>query len=93
MHRAVPGRLHRHGSGAGAPVGKPTAFFVGTRVGSYGDESDNEYAYARRKVAAGIHFLATPPVFDLEAFFTRLDMIGTAQTPVLMTHFGSIIWS
>jgi 5,10-methylenetetrahydrofolate reductase len=57
---------------------------VGTRVNATGQVDDSEYAYARRKVSAGIDFLATPPVFDLDGFLARRRTIGAEAIPVLM---------
>jgi methionine synthase / methylenetetrahydrofolate reductase(NADPH) len=68
----------------GVPIGKPTSFLIGTRVNSTGKVDDAEYDFARRKVAAGAHFVTTPPVFDVPALLARLASIGAGNIPVLI---------
>ena len=68
----------------GVPIGKPTSFFIGTRVNPTGTVDDSEYDFARRKVGAGVHFLVTPPVFDVQALEERLVTLGASNVPMLM---------
>jgi homocysteine S-methyltransferase len=68
----------------GIPLGRPTAFFIGARINPAARDFDREATTARRKIAAGVNYLITPPVFDLDALDRLLDAIGSPSVPVLL---------
>jgi hypothetical protein len=50
----------------GIPLAEPTAFVIGARVNPTAEDPEREVADTRRKVAAGVDFLISPPVFDID---------------------------
>lgn len=69
----------------GIPLAQPTAFVVGARINPSAADLRREVEHARRKIAAGVDFLITPPVFDLDALDRLLDGIrAPEELPVLL---------
>ncbi|HZU07545.1 MAG TPA: bifunctional homocysteine S-methyltransferase/methylenetetrahydrofolate reductase [Chloroflexota bacterium] len=68
----------------GIPIGKPTAFFIGTRVNPTAEDRERELTRVRRKLAAGAQFLVTRPVYDLGALQALLDALGAQRPPLLL---------
>jgi methionine synthase / methylenetetrahydrofolate reductase(NADPH) len=69
----------------GIPLARPTGFVVGARINPTAEDPESEIARARRKIAAGVDFLITLPVYDLEALDRMLDAMEVpAHLPVLM---------
>lgn len=69
----------------GVALAQPTGFVIGARINPSTDDPEREIADARRKIEAGVDFLITPPVYDLDAFDRLVDAIGVPGTlPVLL---------
>jgi len=69
----------------GIPLARPTAFVLGARINPSAEDPEREVEHARRKIAAGVDFLITPPVYDLDALDRLLDAIDVpAHLPVLL---------
>jgi len=69
----------------GIPLAQPTAFVIGARINPAAEDVEREIADARRKIAAGVDFLITPPVFDVEALERLMDAVGVPEKlPVLL---------
>jgi len=69
----------------GIPLAQPTAFVIGARINPAAEDVEREIGDAARKVDAGVDFLITPPVFDVEALERLLDAARVpADLPVLM---------
>lgn len=68
----------------GIPLGRPTAFVTGARINPSARNLAYEVLQARRKVEAGVSFLLTPPLFDLEALERFLDAVGTQGVPPVL---------
>jgi homocysteine S-methyltransferase len=68
----------------GIPLAYPTAFIVGARINPSAEDAEREVADVRRKVGAGVDFLITPPVFDLDALERLVEAAGVpASLPLL----------
>jgi homocysteine S-methyltransferase len=67
----------------GIPIGKPTSFFIGTRVNPTADDREAELREVKRGLDAGASFLVTGPVFDVDALNSLLDDIGRGTVPVI----------
>jgi methionine synthase I (cobalamin-dependent)/5,10-methylenetetrahydrofolate reductase len=69
----------------GIPLARPTAFVLGARINPSAEDPEREVEHARRKIAAGVDFLITPPVYDLDSLDRLLDAINVpADLPVLL---------
>jgi methionine synthase / methylenetetrahydrofolate reductase(NADPH) len=69
----------------GIPLGRPTTFGIGARVNPAASDFAHEVSTARRKLASGVHFLVTPPVYDLDALERLLDAVKPPSgVPVLL---------
>jgi len=72
---------------AGADIGQPTAYFVGGALSLSPVDVAHEVKVLRRKVQAGVDFLLTQPVYDVEAARQVLDAYadryGPLEVPVL----------
>ena len=72
---------------AGADIGQPTAYFVGGALSLPLEDVAHEVKVLRRKVRAGVDFLLTQPVYDVEAARRVLgayaDRYGPLEVPVL----------
>ncbi len=69
----------------GVALARPTGFVIGARINPSADDPEREIADARRKIEAGVDFLITPPVYDLDAFDRLIDAIGVPEElPVLL---------
>ena len=68
----------------GIPLAEPTAFVIGARINPSAEDPEREVADTRRKIAAGVDFLITPAVFDIEALEKLMDAAAVPATlPVL----------
>jgi 5,10-methylenetetrahydrofolate reductase len=77
------GDLNRGQDASGSQIGPPTSFFVGAAADPNAASPAAEVRTLRRKLAGGVQFLVTRPVFSLdllEAFLERAE----ASVPVLM---------
>ncbi|MBI2710145.1 MAG: bifunctional homocysteine S-methyltransferase/methylenetetrahydrofolate reductase, partial [Actinobacteria bacterium] len=69
----------------GIALARPTAFVVGARINPSAENPEREIEDGRRKIAAGIDFLITPPVYDLDALDQLLDAIDVPEElPILL---------
>ena len=70
----------------GIALAQPTAFVIGARISPSAEDVEREVADARRKIEAGVDFLITPPVFDVDvAGAPAWTLSGCRQTlPVLL---------
>ena len=69
----------------GIPLAQPTAFVIGARINPTAEDVEREVADARRKIEAGVDFLITPPVYDVEALERLMDAARVpADLPVLL---------
>jgi homocysteine S-methyltransferase len=68
----------------GIPLAEPTAFVIGARINPTAEDPEREVADTKRKVAAGVDFLITPPIFDIEGLERLMDLAEVPATlPVL----------
>ncbi|HLI27694.1 MAG TPA: bifunctional homocysteine S-methyltransferase/methylenetetrahydrofolate reductase [Chloroflexota bacterium] len=68
----------------GLPIGRPTRFLIGVQVNPTAEDPAEELAQARAAIEAGVHFLVTPPVYDLGALERLLDALGPDAPPLLL---------
>jgi methionine synthase / methylenetetrahydrofolate reductase(NADPH) len=69
----------------GIALAQPTAFVIGARINPGADDLEREVADTRRKIEAGVDFLITPPVYDMEALDRLLDAAELpGELPVLL---------
>ncbi len=72
---------------AGVEIGQPTSFFVGAALNLTPQNVDQEIKNLRRKITAGVDFLLTQPVYQVqeaEAFLERYSrQFGPLNVPVL----------
>lgn len=77
--------LNRGHDRHGIPLANPTSFVIGARINPSAEDLPREVADAQRKLAAGVHFLVTPPVYDLDALDWLLDAAAVPErVPVLL---------
>ena len=73
---------------AGADIGQPTAFFVGGALNLTPQDPEREIKNLRRKIRAGVDFLLTQPVYQMnqaENFLQQYrDIHGPLVTPILV---------
>jgi methionine synthase / methylenetetrahydrofolate reductase(NADPH) len=73
---------------AGATIGQPTSFFVGSALNLIPADIDREIKNLRRKILAGSDFFLTQPVFQPEAarqFLERYqELHGLVDVPILV---------
>ena len=73
---------------AGAAIGQPTSFFVGSALNLIPADIDREIKNLRRKILAGSDFFLTQPVFQPEAvqrFLERYqELHGPLDVPILV---------
>lgn len=73
---------------AGAPIGEPTAFFVGCALNLCATDIDKEIRGLHKKIAAGADFALTQPVYDAalaRAFLQRYALQhGPLRLPALV---------
>jgi homocysteine S-methyltransferase len=67
------------------PLAQPTSFVIGGLLSPTEAHMELDLEDARRKVEAGVDFLITPPVYDLDGFEAFLDAAGVpVETPMLL---------
>ncbi|TCS82106.1 methylenetetrahydrofolate reductase [Tepidibacillus fermentans] len=64
----------------GHPLNGPTQFFIGAAANPGADDLDVELEKLKRKVDAGVHFVQTQPVFDLNQVERYLEL--TRDLPI-----------
>jgi methionine synthase / methylenetetrahydrofolate reductase(NADPH) len=73
---------------AGSEIGQPTSFFVGCALNLTASNHETEIKNLRRKLAAGVDFILTQPVFDPKIAVSFLDRyqaeFGDVPAPILM---------
>jgi methionine synthase / methylenetetrahydrofolate reductase(NADPH) len=69
----------------GIPTGAMTNFVIGARINPGARDLEQEVALARQKLAAGVNFFVTSPVFDLHQIERVLDVLEPwPPVPVLL---------
>ncbi|MBN2046239.1 MAG: bifunctional homocysteine S-methyltransferase/methylenetetrahydrofolate reductase [Anaerolineaceae bacterium] len=80
-------QLNRGVDAAGKKISEPTAFFVGGALNLNPPNLKRELRVLRRKVEAGVNFLLTQPVYDIEPVKRFLDAYeaeyGKLEVPIL----------
>jgi homocysteine S-methyltransferase len=69
----------------GVPVGAPATFYIGGRVNPGASDLQSELRRTNAKIAAGVQFLVTWPVYDLGRLVALLEALGPERVPVLLT--------
>lgn len=69
----------------GVPVGAPSTFFIGARVNPGASDLEAEVRRTKAKLAAGVDFLVTWPVYDLDRLSALLEGLGPERVPVLLS--------
>ncbi len=69
----------------GVPVGAPSTFFIGARLNPGAPDIQAELRRAKAKVAAGVHFLVTWPVYDIARLRALLEGLSSERVPVLLS--------
>jgi homocysteine S-methyltransferase len=65
-------------------VAATSLFVIGARISPTAEDPEREVADTKRKIAAGVDFLITPPVFDIEGLERLMDLAEVpASLPVL----------
>jgi len=68
----------------GKQIGKPTSFAIGGAFNPIAEDLDKELARLEKKRAAGVGFLMTQPVFDLEALKTAALRLPSDWNPPIL---------
>jgi len=69
----------------GIALSQPTSFVIGARINPSVEDFEREIDDTRRKIAAGVHFLITPPVYETEGLERLLDAAAVPDgLPVLL---------
>ena len=69
----------------GIDLAQPTAFVIGARINPMAEDVEREIEDARRKIDAGVDFLITPAIYDVEALERLMDAAGVpGELPVLL---------
>ena len=76
---------------AGADIGQPTSFFVGCALNLCPPDPATEIKNLRRKLAAGVDFILTQPVFEPERAQEFLDQYAERHGPLLIPIFVGIL--
>jgi homocysteine S-methyltransferase len=69
---------------AGNPIGEPTRFLVGAALNMAARDPDREIRAFERKVAAGIDFVCTMPIFEPETLDRFTTRVGALSIPLLV---------
>jgi 5,10-methylenetetrahydrofolate reductase len=74
---------------AGFALNGAPEFITGCTLGAFADEQalDAELAELEKKIAAGVGFVVTPPVFEVERFAASLEKISALKVPVIASVF------
>jgi methionine synthase I (cobalamin-dependent)/5,10-methylenetetrahydrofolate reductase len=62
-----------------------TSFHIGARINPGSSDIDAEIGTARRKIAAGAHFLVTRPIYALQGLRQIVTGLGAERVPILAT--------
>lgn len=68
----------------GTPIGDHASFLVGAAVNPGAADIDRELRLLRRKVAAGVNFVVTNPIYDPAALERLRELTSEVQIPVLV---------
>ncbi len=68
----------------GNPIGEPTSFYVGAGLNPSAVDPDKELSRLLRKVEAGVRWVQTQPVYDLEALERFLARLGRPPVPIVV---------
>ncbi|MBX6377610.1 MAG: bifunctional homocysteine S-methyltransferase/methylenetetrahydrofolate reductase [Clostridia bacterium] len=77
-------RLNEGVDVAGRSIGRPTEFVVGVGVNPAAEDLELELQRFRHKLDAGVDFVMTQPLYDLETLERFLDRIRPCRTPILL---------
>lgn len=69
---------------AGNTIGEPTRFLVGAALNMAARDLDRELRAFERKVAAGIDFVCTMPIFEPDTLDRFVARVGALPVPVLV---------
>ena len=69
---------------AGNSIGEPTRFLIGAALNMAARDPDREIRALERKVAAGIDFICTMPIFEPETLDRFTARVGVLSVPVLV---------
>ena len=69
---------------AGNDLGHPTAFLVGAALNMGARDLDHELRVLEQKLRAGVDFLCTMPIFEVETLDRVLNRVGTLPVPLLV---------
>jgi homocysteine S-methyltransferase len=69
----------------GVPVGAPATFYIGGRVNPGASDLQAEVRRTKAKIGAGVQFLVTWPVYDLDRLRALLEQLGPERVPVILT--------
>lgn len=73
VHRMNEGRLI-----SGKEMKRPTNFFIGGAANPFAEPLEMRVVKLQKKIDAGVHFIQTQPVFDLELFSRWMDLVVAA---------------
>lgn len=76
--------LNRGEDVAGNPIGRGTEFTIGCALSPNADDLAREVERFRRKVAAGVHFAMTQPLYELAPLEHLLNELGGGPVPILL---------
>lgn len=76
--------LNRGLDAGGTSIGTAAAFLVGAAVNPNAADLEREVRLLRRKLDAGVDFLVTQPMYDLDVFARFLDRAGAFSAPLLV---------
>jgi homocysteine S-methyltransferase len=86
--KLIKQNFNRGVDGAGASIGRPCSFTVGTALDLGASDTDRECKTLRKKIEAGADFCLTQPVFDpavVRAFLKRYEELhGPLKLPLLI---------
>jgi homocysteine S-methyltransferase len=78
-------RLNEGADQAGASIGGRTAFAMGCGVNPTADDLSKELERFERKLEAGVQFVMTQPVYELDSWKRFLDKLGgSPKVPLLI---------
>lgn len=76
--------LNRGEDVAGNPIGRGTEFTIGCALSPNAEDLAREVERFRRKVAAGVHFAMTQPLYELAPLEHILNELGGGPVPILL---------
>ncbi|HEX2988123.1 MAG TPA: bifunctional homocysteine S-methyltransferase/methylenetetrahydrofolate reductase [Chloroflexota bacterium] len=77
-------RLNEGQDWRGNSIGEPTNFLVGCALNPNADDLELELDRFRQKLEAGVDFVLTQPVYDMETLLRVLDRVEGVEAPILL---------